>query len=562
MKAVTEYAKKVLAGEIQAGNSVKKACKRHLDDLKKSQRKDYPYYFDEAEAEYCFEFAEKFCVFTKGSKWAGQPLILELWQKFIVGSVFGWKRKDDDTRRFRYFYIQVARKNGKSTLMAFIGVYCLVCDGEEGAEIYSAATSRDQAKIIFDEAKRMVEKSEQLSNLLTVYTRNISFDEMNSFFRPVSSDAGKLDGLNVHVALIDELHAHKTSDVYDVLNSAKGSRVQPIIGVGTTAGFVSTCFCKTLYDIYKNVLNGTVEMDDVFIYIAELDEGDEWDNPDVWAKANPNLGISVFADDMQSMCNAAKNSARLQIDFKVKKLNMWITAGSGWANIHNYNNCPVHIELDKLLSRKCYIGLDLANRNDLCSAVAEFPLSENKYACIHRSFIPEDKIDELSKEHQFPYRDYIAKGYITATPGSIVDYEYVENQVREWSKIYEVLEVCLDPWSASQVELHLSEEFTVVEVRQGYQTLSEPIKDLEGVINNKNITHYDDPVLKWAVGNVVITSDPAGNVKTDKAKSSFKIDPAQALIIAHTRCYTHDENYPDYNEYLDNYFEQMGRLKR
>ena len=300
MDSVTSYAKKVVAGKIIAGDSVKKACKRHLKDLKKSKRKDYPYYFDAEQAEYCFAFAENYCRHSKG-KWAGKPLILEDWQRFVVGSIFGWKRKDDDTRRFRYFYIQVARKNGKSTLMAFIGLYVIVCDGENGAEIYSAATKKDQARIIFDEAKNMIGKSPELRTILTTYRNNITFDAQLSKFEPLSSDSETLDGLNVHLGLIDELHAHKTGDVYNILDSATGARTQPLIGTGTTAGRNPNCFCKELYDYYKNILNETVENEDIFIYIAELDENDDWTDPQNWIKANPNMNVSVNLKDMESV---------------------------------------------------------------------------------------------------------------------------------------------------------------------------------------------------------------------------------------------------------------------
>lgn len=562
MSAVTEYAKKVVAGQIIAGKTVIQACNRHLKDLKKSKRKDYPYYFDEEAAEHFFIFSEFYCKHSKG-EWAGEPVVLELWQKFCCGSIFGWKRKEDNTRRFRYFYIQVAKKNGKSTLMAVIGLYMFICDGEGGAEIYSAATTRDQAKIIFTEAKNMVEKSPELKKLIAVYTNNLSFDETLSVFKPVSADAGTLDGLNVHNALIDELHAHKNSDVYDNLDSAKGARKQPLIGVGTTAGLNPQCFCKEKYDQYKNILNETSKGEDIFIYIAELDEGDDWTDEKNWIKANPNLGISVFIEDMRSMCNTAKEVLTAQNSFKCKKLNMWVSSTIGWANLEKWRTCAILIAKEKLLGKQCYIGCDLANRNDLASVVAEFPLEDKQYACLHHSFIPEDKIYDLSKQHNVNYRGWIDAGYMTATPGSIVDYDFIEAKIHQWAKLYEVLEVCLDPWSASQVELHLMEDgFTVVEVRQGFQTLSEPTKDLEGVINEQRITHYDDPLLKWAVGNVVLTGDENDNVRPNKKRSPFKIDPAMALVIAHTRAYTHDENYVDINSVIEDELDRINQLFR
>lgn len=561
----TAYAKKVTAGKIIAGKSVILACKRHIADLKKSQAKSYPYYYDDTEVERIRRFAETFCRHSKG-KWAGQPVILSDWQLFFLGCLFGWKRKADGKRRFKYFYVQVAKKNGKSTLLAVVGIYMLVADGESGAEIYSAATTRDQAKIIFTEAKNMILKSPELKNLLTINNLNISFDAEASFFRPLSADAETLDGLNTHCALIDEMHAHKTSAVYDNLVSSIMSREQPIIGIITTAGLNPQCFCHEQYDYYKNVLAGTVENDETFIYIAELDEGDDWNDETVWVKANPNLNVSVFLNHLQTEYKTAKEMKTKQNSFKCKNLNMWVSDTTSWANMEKYNLCPDKPTIESLSGRKCYIGCDLATRNDLASVAAEFPLGKNSdgkycYAVLQHSFMPEDRVWELSQEHNFNYQQFIDDGYITATPGGIVDFDYIERYIKKLYKEYEVLETCIDPWSASQLEKNLlNEGIKVVEVRQGFFTLSAPTKDLEGVIFDQRLTHYNDPVLKWAVGNVVTTSDENDNVRPNKKRSRFKIDPAMALIIAHTRAMTHDENYVDINEYMESAINELEKL--
>lgn len=554
---VTKYAKKVVAGEIRAGRSVIKACRRHLEDLKKSKRKDFLYYFDAEEAEHVFLFSETFCRHSKG-EWAGKPVVLEDWQKFCLGCIFGWKKKKDDTRRFVYFYIQVARKNGKSTLMAVVGLYVLVCDGEGGAEIYSAATKKDQAKIIFTEAKNMVNASAELKKVLNVYTNNISFDAMLSKFEPLSADAQTLDGLNVHLGLIDEYHAHKNSDVFDILDSAKGARRQPIIGICTTAGKNPSSVCHEYYEMCKNVLAGTEEKDDLFVYIAELDEGDDWTDENVWIKANPNMGVSVYAGDMRTMCQTAKTMMTAQNEFKCKKLNMWVNAERGWIDIDKYNLCPDDLSADELLGKDCYVGCDLATRNDLASVTAEFPLGNGFYACISHSFMPEEKIFEASKRDNMNYRALIERGYITATHGASVDFDYIEEYIRGLRDKYNVLEVCIDPWNASQLEKHLlDEDFVVVEVRMGFKTLSEPTKDLESVITNRRLYHFADPLLKWAVGNVVCIEDENANVRPAKSKSNKKIDPAMSLIIAHTRAYTHSENYIDAAQQIEKYIDNL-----
>lgn len=560
MDSVTAYAKKVVSGKIIAGESVILACKRHLRDLKRSKRKDYPYYFDANAAEYCFQFAELYCRHSKG-EWAGQALVLEEWQRFCVGNIFGWKRKDNDLRKYQYFYIQVARKNGKSTLMAFIGLYVFVCDGEAGAEIYSAATKKDQAKIIFEEAKNMVNASPELRKLLNVYRNNLSFDNMHSKFEPLSADSDTLDGLNVHLGLIDELHAHKNSGVYDVLDSAKGARTQPIIGAGTTAGKNPHCFCKERYDFYKNILKGTVENEDIFIYIAELDDGDDWTDETVWIKANPNLGVSVNLKDMRNMCETAKNLVSAQNEFKCKKLNMWVSSTASWANMQSWKDYPKTITKDSLLKKRCYAGCDLAMRNDLASVTLEFPLDDGYYAALSQSFMPEDRIYENSRRDNIDYQAWIDAGYITPTPGSVVDFDYIEEYIRQQAKLYDMVEICVDPWNATQFMSHLIDEgFTVVETRMGYKTLSEPTKDLEGIILNHKIIHYDNPLLTWAVGNVVVQTDENMNVRPVKSKSSNKIDPAMALIIAHTRAYVDAENYIDINQTVADELAQFEKM--
>lgn len=558
--SVTAYAKQVIAGKIVAGKSVVLACKRHLRDLKRSKKKDYPYYFDVEAAEHCFQFAELYCRHSKG-EWAGQPLELEEWQKFCVGNIFGWKRKDDGLRKYQYFYIQVARKNGKSTLMAFIGLYVLVCDGEAGAEIYSAATKKDQAKIIFDEAKNMVNASPELRKLLTVYKNNISFDTMLSKFEPLASDSNSLDGLNVHLGLIDELHAHKNSSVYDVIDSAKGAREQPLIGAGTTAGNNPQCFCKSRYDFYKNILNETVENEDIFIYIAELDTDDDWTDESVWIKANPNLNVSVNLRDMRNMCETAKSLVSAQNEFKCKKLNMWVSSAISWANMQSWKECPQPFPKESLLGKRCYVGGDLAMRNDLASITQEFPLEDGYYAVLSHSFMPEDRIYENSRRDNVDYQAWIDAGYITPTPGSVVDFDYIEEYIKRQAELYDIVEVCFDPWNATQLMSHLIDDgFRVVETRMGYRTLSEPTKDLEGAILNHKIIHFNDPLLTWAVGNVVVQSDENANVRPVKTKSGNKIDPAMAFIISHTRAYVDSENYIDINQTVADELAQFAEM--
>lgn len=528
----TKYAKEVLAGNIIAGELVKKACQRHMDDLKSSKRKSFEFSFDQEAADRAIEFFG----FLKHSKgiWAGQPIKLELWQCFVVGSIFGWKHKKTKLRRYRTAYISVARKNGKSTMMAGIGLYGLLADGEAGAEVYSAATKRDQARIIFDEAKRMVKASPDIAGFVDVFSRNLSVAQTSSKFEPLSADVNSLDGLNISMGLIDELHAHKTREMWDVLETATGARTQPLLAAITTAGFDRFGICYEQYDYCLNILNGTAQDETYFCYIAQIDKEDDWRNPDCWIKANPNLGVSVYQDDLDRKCEKAKEIPAAQNNFICKHLNCWVSQTVRWMDMDKWFACPVE-EMD-LSGKPCYVGLDLSATTDLTSVCFEFPLDDGRFYVISHSFIPEDAVLEKEKRDKVPYRTWEREGYITFTPGSVVDYEWVKSYIIEKADLYDVQEICFDPWNATQLANDLANEgFECVQIRQGYATLSEPAKDIMALTLQRKIIHNNNPVLAWAIGNSVVTTDPAGNIKLDKSKTTFRIDPACALVTSHVR---------------------------
>lgn len=528
----TKYAKAVLGGKIEAGRLVNLACERHLNDLKKSARKDYPYQFNTELAEMHLNFYN-LCNHSKG-KWAGQKIEPELWQCFCTGSAFGWVEKKTGRRRFRKVYEQVARKNGKSTRGAVTGLDCMSVDGEQGAEVYSAATTRDQAKIIFEEAQRMVKASPSLSAYIQSYKHNLSMPSTNSKFEPLSSDANTLDGLNVHAVLIDELHAHKTREVYDVMDTATGAREQPILWVLTTAGKNINGICHEVYDYAKKVLEGVIEDDRLFAYIAQIDESDNPFDESVWIKANPNLGVSVSIDDLRVKAKQAKEIPAAYNNFLCKHLNMWVSSQTAWINIEKWDAC--NQEFPDLRGMPCYCGVDLSTTTDITSVSFVFPLNAGYYAIINHNFMPEESITEHEHKDGYPYRAWVRDGYITATPGAVIDYEWIQSYIMEMSKEYQVLEICYDPWNATQFANNMTNEgFTCVEVRQGYRTMSEPIKDMEKLILENKLIHGGNPVLRLAVSNASVVTDPAGNVKLDKSKSTQRIDPIISAITAHVR---------------------------
>lgn len=549
---VTKYAKEVLDGNIIAGELVKLACQRHMDDLKRSKKKDFEFKFDIDIADRYIDFF-KLLKHSKGEK-AGQPIELELWQCFRIGSVFGWVHKKTRLRRFFEAYNQVARKNGKSTEAAGVGIEGLTIDGEQGAEIYSAATKKDQARIIFDEAKRMVNASPYIKKHVDVFQLNINMPMTNSKFEPLSSDANSLDGLNIHFGIIDELHAHKTREVYDVLVTATGARSQPLIWIVTTAGFNINGICYEKYEYAVKVLKGIIKDDSFFAYIAQPDEVDDPFDETTWYKANPNLGVSVNIDDLRTKVKQAKEIPAALTNFMVKHLNMWVTAETAWMNMIKYQECEEankDFDIEKLKGRKAYCGIDLSATTDITSVTLEFPLDDGYYAWINHNFIPEEDLIEKERRDKVPYTAWAREGWITLTPGSVIDYDWILSYIMEQSKLYKIVELDYDPWNATQFANNaMNEGFECVEIRQGYRTMSEPTKDVEKLVLQKKLITFGNPVLKWAFSNAVAKLDPAGNIKLDKSKATQRIDPVISGITAHVRGMLNANINFDLNEHI------------
>ena len=536
MDRATKYAKMVLAGEIVAGKYVKLACERHLNDLKLSKNKSFPYYYDTESAELRLNFY-KFCHHYKGDC-AGKPIEPELWQCFIQGSVFGWKRKEDKKRRYSEVYEQIGKKNGKSTDAATTALYCITLDGESGAEVYSAATSRDQAKIIFESARQMIRKSPDLQQFVNVYTNNINVPTTASKFEPVSAEAGTLDGKDVYVGLIDELHAHKNREVYDILKGGTAARTQPIIWVVTTAGYDSNGICHERYDYAVKVLEGVIDDPTLFAYIAQPDDGDDILNPINFIKANPNLGISVKLKDLEIKAKQAQEIAAAYNQFACKHMNLWVSSSVKWMNMDKWNKSGADIDVD-LGHKRCYCGVDLSAKLDLTSVTLDFPLDNGVYAVISHSFIPESTMMEKEHKDNVPYSAWVRQGYITSIPGEVIEQQWIIDYIQSLSKKFNIVEICYDPWNASEFGQRMENEgFTCVEVRQGIYSLSEPMKDIERLAVQGKIIHFDNPVLRWAMSNVVATADSNGNIKPDKSKATQRIDPVAALITAHSRAIT------------------------
>jgi len=550
---VAQYIEDVLSGRIPAGHWVKRACQRHLDDLEQGEERGL--WFDLGAAQLVIDFFG-LLRHSKG-EWAGQIIKLEPWQQFVLWTLFGWKREDPDSgqsvRRFRTAYLEVARKNGKSTLGAGLGCYLLVADGEPGAEVYSAATKRDQARITHSEATRMVKASPALRKRITVFRDNLHIQNTASKYEPLSSDYNSLDGLNIHGAIVDELHAHRTRGLWDVLDTSTGSRRQPLMFAITTAGYNRQTICWELHEYTQKIVDGVVEDDSFFGAIYALDEDDDWEDEGLWLKANPNLGVSKKWDDMRRKAARAREMPSAMNTFLRRELNFWTQAETRWVPLEHWRACGQHVDESGLRGRTCYGGLDLSTNTDLSALVLVFPppTEEDRYQVLCRFWIPEENVLERVRHDRAPYDAWLREGYLEATPGNVIDYAWILARIDEDMQQYDLREIAFDRWGATKIQTDLMElggEEFMVQFGQGYVSMSPPMKELEKLILGHRLAHGNHPVLTWMAHNLVALQDPAGNIKPDKAKSLERIDGMVALIMALDRAIRHESAGSVYEE--------------
>jgi len=499
------------------------------------------YWWDEAAAGRVVEFIERFCRHHKG-EWAGQPFRLEPWQREIVRTVFGWRRADG-TRRFRTAYVEVPRKNGKTELAAAVGLYLLVADGEAGAEVYSAATKRDQARIVHSAAKQMLRRSPDLRRFVEEYRDNLVVPATASKFEALSSESHTLDGLNPHGIILDELHAHRDRHLRDVLLTGTGARRQPLEWVITTAGVYDPASIGwEMHDYAANVLQGVFEDETFFAYIAAADEEDDWQDPATWAKANPNLGVSVKLEYLEELADRAAKSPSFLNTFLRYHLNIWTQQLERWIPIEAWDRCGGPVDEGALIGRRCFGGLDLSSTIDITALALAFPAEDGSYDLVMRFWVPEDRLHERSERDRVPYDAWARDGWLQVTPGNVVDYGFIREEIHRLADRYEIVELAYDPWNASKLAVELlGDGVPMVEFRQGYASMSPAAKEFERLVTAGLLRHGGHPVLRWMANNVTVRQDPAGNIKPDKERSKEKIDGIVAAIMAIGRASVHDE---------------------
>ena len=520
------YAEQVRSGAILVCEYVRLAVERYYADLDRAL--DEGRYFDKKAAMRAIHFIEKL-KHTKG-EWAGQRFRLEPWQQFVLWNIFGWKNADG-SRRFRYAYIEIARKNGKTALSAGIGLYMLFADGESRPEVYSAATVKDQAKICFSDAVEIV-KATDLKNYLTPYRNSIVYELKGGTMKPLSSDYGTHDGLNPSCGIIDEFHAHKDSGMFDVIKSAFGARRQPLMFVITTAGFNKSGACYAYRENVIKVLRGVNEDDSLFGIIYTLDDKSEWDDPKMWIKANPNLGVSLSADYLADQVKDAKNRPEAVRNVMTKNVDLWVDAERTWILDDAWQKCIGTTAPADLKGCACWGGLDLSNVSDITAYVLLFH-ENDRFQLLPHFWVPEEKMLEKIRKENINYDKWVAEGYVTVTPGNVIDYDFVKADILRIVADYDLRTSAYDRWNSSQTIIDLQNEgMECNPFGQGYGSMSAPTKEFEKLVLTGKIEHFGNPVLRWMLASTLVKTDPAGNIKPDKEKSTQKIDGIVASIMA------------------------------
>lgn len=495
------------------------------------------FYFDKEAADRAVSFFIKCIVHVKG-EWAGRPLILEPWQEKIVRDVFGWKRPDG-TRKYKTVYIEVPRKNGKSTLGAGLANYLLFADREPnskrlepGAEVYSAAGDRFQAGIIFNMAKQMSQLSSELRSRSQAYKHSIYVPESMSCYQVLSSDVKTKHGVNAHGVIFDELHTQPTRDLWDVLDSSTGSRRQALVVAITTAGYDKQSICFEQHEYARKVIDGIIEDDSFYAVIyAAADDDDDWADPAVWAKANPNLGVSLKMEYLENKFKKALESPAYQNTFRRLHLNQWTSQETRWLDLKKWDACIG--ELPALEGRPCYAGLDLASSVDIAAFVLVFPMDDGRVVVLPMFWIPGDNLLGRCRKDRVPYDAWVREGLMQTTEGNVIDYAAILNAIVAASKKYNIEQIAFDRWGAVQITQQLAARgLTVVEFGQGYKSMSPPTKELLRLVVDKKLMHDGNKVLRWMADNMVVVTDPSENVKPDKSRSREKIDGMVALIMA------------------------------
>lgn len=539
---VTSYARAVVAGKIIAGPHVRDACRRHLKDLEQAPARGF--FFDVTKAKRAIGFFHD-VLRLNGGEFEGHQFRLDGWQQFIIGSLFGWV-DETGARRFRVAYIETGKGSGKSPLAAGIGMYGLVADNESRAEIYAAATKKDQAMVLFRDAVAMVDQSPQLTRRLVksgigAATWNLAYHKKNSFFRPISADDGA-SGPRPHIALLDEIHEHRNGNVVEMLRAGTKNRRQALIVMITNSGVGKTSYCAQRHDQAIKVAAGQLEDDALFAYVCALDKDDDpFKDEACWHKANPSLkiGLPGLKYLREQVLEARGMPGKESI---VRRLNFcqWVEAESPWIGSDVWFGCAPEPDFDdmQLLGRRCWAGLDLSSTQDLTALVLLFePTMDDKYwRLLPQFWLPGDGLHDKADRDRVPYVAWRDAGWLHALPGKAINKLSVLQKLSELCEMYDVQEIAYDRWRIEDFKAQIEREGInlppLVAFGQGFKDMAPAVDAFEGMLLDSKLRHNNNPVMTWCAANAVITSDPAGNRKVTKERATGRVDGIVAAIMA------------------------------
>lgn len=538
MNPIIAYYEKIKSGEITVSKKIRKTYKKLVWDINHPDE----YFYSDKRAEHAINFIENYCKHSKG-KYGGRAVILELWEKAMIAAIFGFIDINGN-RKYREALLIVAKKNGKSLLASAVGLYMQIADGEAGAEIYAVATKRDQAKIIWSEAKRMVKKSPFLSKYIKTLIAEMSSELNDSVFKPLASDSDTLDGLNVHCALMDEIHQWKNGKpLFDIIADGVTAREQPLIFMTSTAGVIREDIYDEKYDYAIKVINGYFDKDgykdDNFIaFIYEIDSREEWMDEKCWYKANPGLGTIKNYETLAKKVEKAKQNPQFVKNLLCKEFNIRETSSEAWLTFEELNNEAV-FDVSVLCPRYGIGGVDLSSTTDLTAACVDFMThaSDTIYH-IAMFWLPEDLLEKRVREDKIPYDKWVDEGYVRLCPGNKIDYKMVVEwflEVQNELDIY-MYAIGYDSWSAKYFVDDLIYNFgeaVPIPVMQGKKTLSSPMKTLGANLAAKKVNYNNNPVVKWCLANTAYDEDKNGNIQPCKtSKATRRIDGAAAMLDA------------------------------
>lgn len=508
---------------------------RKLKNYKPTKFKAKDSYYDKEYADFAVAFIESLC-HTKGT-WAGKRFELMDWQEQIIRDLFGIL-KPNGYRQFNTAYIEIPKKNGKSELAAAVALLLTCGDGEQRAEVYGAAADRQQASIVFDVAADMVRMCPALNKRVKILAsqKRLIYEPTNSFYQVLSAEAYSKHGFNVHGVVFDELHSQPNRKLYDVLTKGSGdARMQPLFFLITTAGTDTHSICYEVHQKAQDIIDGRKIDPTFYPVIYGADDTEDWTSPKVWKKCNPSLGETIGMDKVKTACESAKQNPGEENSFRQLRLNQWVKQAVRWMPMDKWDKCAFAVNEEQLQGRVCYGGLDLSSTTDITAFVLVFPPldEDDKYIILPYFWIPEDTLDLRVKRDHVPYDVWQRQGYLQTTEGNVVHYGYIEKFIEQLGKKFNIREIAFDRWGAVQMVQNLEGMgFTVVPFGQGFKDMSPPTKELMKLTLEQKIAHGGHPVLRWNMDNIFIRTDPAGNIKADKEKSTEKIDGAVATIMA------------------------------